>query len=261
MSIDSFIVNSNCPAEKIVWTAEGTKDQTNPYWRDDMRGIIFVPIDPTLKVESFLVDGVWTNDDWETQYPIHTNSRIMGWTPMSGGGYSMDYDIIYADVYPDGAQFFQYTVPYQSVVIYGEADSGRTLKYRLWAYVMESDWESYSSTKTAETLSHSLQLDTRLANLNMVSESVLAVPSGQTATLYHNLGFRPYCKIWCRNGGYAIGNTWRKNDLFTVFDPSNQYYLNKIAIDSQKITIYAEDAYFGDEQDFLIRIFNYAIPL
>lgn len=261
MSIDSFIVNSNCPAEKIIWTAEGTLDSNNPYWRQDIGGRILIPIEQSIAVESFLIDGVWTNDNWRTQYPINTNSRIMGWRPMSGGGYSMDYDVTYAEVYPTGAEFFQYTIPFQSVIVHGKSDSGRALKYRLWAYLMESDWESYSSTKTAETLSHSLQLDTRLAHLNMVSESILAVPNRQTVALYHNLGFRPYCKIWCRNGGYAIGNTWRKNNLFTVFDPSNQYALNKITIDSQKITIYAEDAYSSDEQDFLIRIFNYAIPL
>lgn len=258
--LDSFIVNSDYPADKIVWTAEGTDDPTNPYWSEDRRYILFLPIEQSLTIESFLIDGVWTNDDWRTQYPINTNSRIMGWKHVDDNGYYMDYDTLYADVYANGTNFFQHTVPYQSVVVYGGSSSSRTFKYRLWAYSMESDWKSYSETRTAETLASKLQLNTDLAQLNMISETILAVPSGQTRTLYHNLGFRPYCKIWSRDTGYTEGVTWRKNNLRTVFDPSNTNRLDKITIDEEKITIYAEDVYFGDEQDFLIRIFNYAIP-
>lgn len=260
MSVDSFIVSSEYPAEKIVWTAEGTCDSSNPHWKNVLSGYVFEPIDDSLAIESVLVDGVWSNDNWNTQYPINTNSRIQGYT-QTGGSWTADYDDLSAFVYAGGSQIFSYTVPYNCVALNATSDSGNLIKYRLWAYVEESDWNTYSATKTAETLSHSLQLDTRLAHLNMISEQIMSVPSGQTKTFVHNLGFRPYCKMWTRVGGYMAGNAWAKNDLHTIFEPTNPYNLNKITIDTQNITIYAEDAYGGDTQDFLIRIFNYAIPV
>lgn len=259
--LDSFIVNSDYPAEKIVWTAEGTYSSSNPYWVNILGGQVLEPISESLKWESILIDGVWTNDNWETQYPIGCNSRVMGYKETGSGSYSVEFDQLTAGVLPEGVNILTYITPYQSIAISGGSDSGATLKYRLWAYLMESDRSSSTGNKTAETLSHSLQLDTRLAHLNMISEQIVEIPSGQTKTIYHRLGFRPFCKIWRRIGGYISGDTWMRNNLMTVFDASNPYSLNKIAIDEEKITIYAEDAYNGDRQDFLIRIFDYAIPV
>lgn len=261
-SLDSFIVNSDYPAEKIVWTAEGTADSTNQYWADFFGGAVLEPIPESLDWRNILIDGVWTNDDWETQYPINTNSRVMGYINTGQGSYTVEFDELDVYIFPKGVEVLSFRFEYQCAMISARAYGGRTLKYRLWAYVMESDWNSYSDTKTAETLASKLQLNTDLAQLNMISETVVSVPSGQTRTLHHNLGFRPYCKIWRKSDAIVISgeDAWSKNELDTIFDPSNTYYLNKITIDENNITIYAEDAYNGYAQDFLIRIFNYAIP-
>lgn len=261
MATDNFIVNTNYPAEKIVWTAEGVCNSTNPYWINVLGGSVFEPLEDSLTIETLLIDGVWSNDNWTTQYPIGTNSRIQGYKQSSGGSYTAEFDNLTADVFMGGTQILSFTVPYNSIVVRSRSDSGNTIKYRLWAYVQESDWQSFGTSKTAETLAHSLQLNTNLAHLNLVSEQVVRVPSGQAVTLNHNLGYRPYCKMWRKAGETALGNTWMKNNLYTVFDPSNEYNLNKITIDSNKITIYAEDVYSGETQDFLIRIFNYALPI
>lgn len=260
--LDSFIVNSDYPADKIVWTAEGTADSSNPYWEDVFGGVVLEPIPDSLDWRTILIDGVWTNDNWETQYPINTNSRVMGYINNGSGSYTVEFDEVDIDIMPK-VQILSFRFEYQCAMISGRAYGGRTLKYRLWAYVMESDWNSYSDMKTAETLASKLQLNTDLAQLNMISETVISVPSGQTRTLHHNLGFRPYCKIWRKSDAIVLSgeDAWNINNLYTVFNPNNQYRLNKITIDEEKVTIYAEDAYNGDDQNFLIRIYNYAIPL
>lgn len=260
--LDSFIVNSDYPADKIVWTAEGVADSTNPYWQDVFGGVVLEPIPESLNWRNILIDGVWTNDNWETQYPINTNSRVMGYIGSSSQGYSVEFDNVGAYILPRGVEVLTFRTDCQCAMISESTYHGRTAKYRLWAYVTESDWASYSSAKTAETLASKLQLNTDLAQLNMISETVVSVPSGQTRTLYHNLGFRPYCKMWCKTDGTGLfgESSWGRNSLMTVDRPNSTLNLNKIAIDEEKITIYAEDS-DGVVQHFLIRIYNYAIPL
>ena len=259
-NLDQFIIHSAYPVEKIVWTAEGVFDSTNPYWFDWLGGYVFEPISDEIEPRDILIDGVWTNDGWQNQYPINVDI-IRGYEGGHGQGYSTDNDAIYATIFVEGLRLFsdEYVVPYQCVGIKGSTATG-TIQYRLWAYMVESAWNTQAISRTAETLAHSFQKDTRLAQLNMISENILTIPSGQTATIHHNLGFRPYCKMWRRLGSYLDGGTWQKNDMRTVFDMANPYDKNKITIDSNNITIYAEDNYDGGAQDFLIRIFNYAIP-
>ena len=130
----------------------------------------------------------------------------------------------------------------------------------------ESDWESSTTTKTAEMLAYNLQKDTRLAQLNMISESVLQVPLDQTRVLYHNLGFRPFCKMWCRSVHNDDSPSGWSAELYDVSEIPLSFSLirNSITIDSEKITITAHDEndpeYLPQRYDFLIRIYNYAIP-
>lgn len=256
---DTFITNSDFPVDKIVWTAEGVIGQSNPYWNNFLGGGVLEPISDSTPPSHILIDGAWTNDNWATQYPIDTNSRVRGYV-QNGGSYTADFDEMSAGVMPGGAQVLSYTVPYQCVFISGRSTSGRTLKYRLWAYILESAWGDRTPEKTAETLASKLQKNSSLAQLNMVAEATLSAPSDSTVVYAHNLGYRPYCKIWINRKGLFNETIWRRNDLYTVFDPSSTFALNKITIDSQNVTIYAKDA-DGDMQNFLIRIYNYAIPI
>lgn len=255
---DSFITNSYYPVDKIVWTAEGVISSSNPYWSNILGGGVLEPIIDGIPSTHILVDGAWSNNNWSTQYPINTNGRVMGYI-QSGGSYVADFDEMNAEVWEEGAQILSYTIPYQCVFISGRSPSNRTLKYRVWAYILESEWGDKSDIKTAETLASKLQKNSSLPQLNMVAETIMTVPSDSTVTYTHNLGYRPYCKIWKRDGG--IIDNWYRNEADTVFGPSNPYNLNKITIDTQNITIYAKDAYNGNPQDFLIRIYNHAIPL
>lgn len=253
-NLDDFIIHSQYPVEKIVWTAEGAYDATNPNWHTLT---VYEPLPTTLALEHILVDGVWTNDDWATQYPINCNSKIMGYIPDGGGSYTTSQDQLSFILLPENYTVFGYTTTAPSVYIYGSSYENRRLQYRLWACIEESDWASSSTIKTAETLAHSFQKDTRLAQLNMISENVLSIPSGTTKTLNHNLGFRPFCKMWCKSPS-SIGSAWSK-ELHTDNGTSswNTINVNRIAIDTSTISIYAEDPLDSGIQDFLIRIYNY----
>lgn len=261
-NLDQFIIHSAYPVEKIVWSAQGVFDQSNPHWSDFFDGYVFEPLPDEIDATDILIDGVWTNDDWNTQYPINTNSLIVGFEGSPSTGYSPEFDSCDVVVFEKGVEWegWGYIVPYKSVGIRALSAS-RRVEYRLWAYMVESEWDTPVHDKTAEALAHSFQKNTNLAQLNMISENILSIPSGQTRVLQHNLGFRPYCKMWRRIGGFIQGDTWQKNNLHTVYSTYSPYRRNDIRIDTEKITIYAEDPQNNETQDFLIRIFNYAIPV
>ena len=152
---DVFITNSYYPVDKIVWTAEGTIAPSNPYWDNVLGGGVLEPISNSIPPSHILIDGAWTNDNWASQYPINTNSRVMGYV-QSGGSYVADFDEMNAEVWTEGTQILSYTVPYQCVFVGGRSTSGRTLKYRVWAYILESAWGDKALSKTAETLASKL---------------------------------------------------------------------------------------------------------
>lgn len=266
-NLDDFIIHSQYPVEKTVWTAEGVNDQTNPHWHEtDWGGLVFEPFPDELNFNNILIDGVWTNDDWQTSYRIASNSKVMGYYE-TGGSYSLDYDWLDVSPFPKGVDVWGYVLPTNCMAFFGGSSTGqRTLKYKVWAYMAESDWESSTTTKTAETLAYKLQKDTRLAQLNMVSESILQVPLDQTRVLYHNLGFRPFCKMWCRSIYADEGASGWGANLYDItgIPLSSSLIRNSITIDSEKITITAHDEndpeHLPLRYDFLIRIYNYAIP-
>lgn len=254
MALDDFIVHSHYPTDKIVWAYEAVVNSSNPYWDANDNLGLFIPVPLGLDPTKLLIDGVWTTNGWATSYPINCNGRVSGWY-YDGFSYSPEYDRVDANIYlPIQGSWITITQP--TLWVAPDVTSGGTPEIRLWIYLEESDMDSYTSNKTAEQLQHSLQKTTALAQLNMISENVITVPDGATSVINHNLGFRPFCKIW-RN----IGGTWEKNNTGTVYDMDNPYNLNKITIDDRKITIYAKDGYGdGESTTYLIRIYNYAIP-
>ena len=260
-NIDDFIIHSQYPVEKIVWTAEGDNGSSNPHWQHTNFGDwVIIPFDDNIDWKNFLIDGVWTNDNWATQYPLGGNSKPMGYEDI-GGSYSVKYDWLSSTTIPKGIDFFGYIPDHPSVAVSGtRSDPQTSIQYRLWAYLVESDWTSNTTEKTAETLAHSLQKNTSLAQLNMISENIIHLENKETKVLYHNLGFRPLCKIWQKWGD---SSSWSK-DLNTKTYSEAGYSLieNQITIDEEKITIYAQDDNTPSlAQDFLIRIFNYDIAV
>lgn len=257
-NISNFITHSHYPQEKIVWSYEGTIDNTNPYWRDESWatfGGLFIPLPDGLDFESFLPDGVWSVDDWQTSYPVNTYGNIAKWEqdPDQPWMWSMTRDsagISLLEPFLD--------IPEKTIFLGSEHDSPHTAKIRAWAYLKSDDMASYTTQKTAEQMAHNLQKTTSLAQMNLISENVMFVPPKETTTLYHNLGFKPYCKIWLAHQ-YWHYKEWQINSI-----PSqniNDYQPQTIVkVDENKISIYNEDAdgFYGT-QEFLVRIYGYSI--
>lgn len=261
MALNNMIVDSRYPVEKIVWADEGAIDNSNPHWGQTLfgEGVVF-PIPEGMDYQNILLDGIWTNNDWRSAYPMNTSSPILGWwQDPETSSYRWYTDSAGCSIQP-------ITLGSTSVqmVVSGEADSGQQLKYRVWAYLKEDATNNYTLDKTSEQLAHSFQKNTSIAQLNIVSEIVLSVGDRQTITYQHNLGFRPFCKIWWRyeTQGSLLLNPWDKNAYSQLHTPDpDSTSRDVITIDEHSIKIYAEDSW-GEAQtkQFLVRIFSYAIP-
>lgn len=264
-NLDDFIIHSQYPVEKIVWTAEGNLDSTNPNWHEveGWGGRVFEPLPESLNWQNLLVDGLFSFDDWQTAFVLDSDSKPVYISQNDEVGFVW----VSANTWAKGFDFFGYILPTNCAIFSGDNSNtaGRTLKYKIWAYLVESDWESSTTTKTAETLAYKLQKDTRLAQLNMLSENNVKVPNNSTKVLYHNLGFRPFCKIWCRTWKDGAESQWSKILYTTTLTPATYSLINNtITIDNEKITIttndQSEQEYRSDDFEYLIRIYNYAIP-
>lgn len=261
MALNNMIADSRYPVEKIVWADEGAIDSSNPHWGQTLfgEGVVF-PIPEGIDYQNILLDGVWTNNNWRSAYPINTSSPVLGWRlDPETSSYSWYADSTECSIQPQrlGSTSLQ-------IVISGASDSGQQLKYRVWAYLKEDATNNYTLDKTSEQLAHSFQKNTSIAQLNIVSEIVLSVGDKQTITYQHNLGFRPFCKIWWRyeSSESLILNSWDRNAYQQLYSPnSDSLSRDIITIDEHSIKIYAEDPWGeGQAKQFLVRIFSYAIP-
>lgn len=261
MALNNMIADSRYPVEKIVWADEGAIDSSNPHWGEGMfgEGVIF-QIPEGMNYQNILLDGIWTNNNWRSAYPINTNSPILGWKrDPDSDSYSPYSDSAGCSIQPKalGSTSLQ-------IVVSGTSDSGQQLKYRVWAYLTEDATNNYTLNKTSEQLAHSFQKNTSVAQLNIISEIVLTVGDGQTITYQHNLGFRPFCKIWWRfeSQGSLLLNPWDRNGYQQLDTPNAVHnFDDKITIDEHSIKIYAKDPWGeGQRKQFLVRIFSYAIP-
>lgn len=249
-SINNFIFHSHYPQEKIVWAYEGVVDNTNPYWNPDWDYGIFVPIPASIKAENLLLDGVWSSDGWKTTYPLNGTSRVYGWYQDEYSWYQ-DFDKVDGSVVLDF-----YYIDYPSAYIEADTVRGRKAEVRLWAYLVSSDNQSSVNWKTSEQLNHTLQKTTSLAQMNLVSENILTIPDGETRVIAHNLNFVPFCKIWSRN---ARGGWHKLNTAVSIVngEPENNEI---VKITDKTVSIKAFDPYgMGEEREFVVRIYGYAI--
>ena len=249
MALDDFITHSDYPMEKIIWAYEAIIDSNNEYWGDALGDGLYIPVPRTIKASNLLLDGVWTTDNWQTSYPINTNGRVFGWKEDDGTYYT-SYDMVSAGVITN-----VYTITEPTIMVNASVDSVGTPKVRLFAYLTASDTTSTVEDSTASQLAYSLQKNTELAQLNLLSENDIIVPANTDKIIYHGLGFRPFCTIWKRNNQ----GTWSKNTWIASVESGVEMVDSTITITEGQIKIHAYDIYGdGDSQEFLIRIFNYA---
>lgn len=262
--LDNFITHSSMPVQKVVWAYEGTFEPSNPYWTEDIiSGLTYthlcVPFPESLDPMSLLLDGVWTIDDWQTSYPMNTLGRIGGMHDH-GGGWSLKSEY-------GSASFWAVDGTFSVVSLAGSSDYGGTIKFRVWAYLKESDWQSGTTEKTSSTLAQIFQKNTNLAQLNLVAEVGKVLADGETWTYYHNLGFTPLVKFWARTPTdsrqtpYGIADeTFSAGRIAYVVGMTSLQ--NDLKIDSQKIEITSHRLEYSEiPVDYLMRIYNYGTAL
>lgn len=252
MALDDFITHSHYPQEKIVWAYEGIVDNTNPYWNPVWDYGLFIPIPDGLHANTLLIDGVWSTDDFQTSYPINAKGRVYGWIEEDYSYYE-NVDIVSANT----MESFLDIIDFPSVYVQPQTMDSRVAKVRLWAYIIASDSVSYVETATASDLAYKLQKSTNLAQLNMVSENELTVADGGSETIYHNLGFRPFCRIWKENPNGGWGKISSRGSVVA----GQPEYDEVITTDSAIVNIhYIDNTGQGLAQKYIVRIYNYAIP-
>lgn len=263
-NLDDFIIHSQYPVQKVVWAYEGTFEPSNPYWKEEIIGglpydHLCVPLPASLDLMSLLLDGVWTIDDWQTSYPMNTLGRIGGMA-NDGGGWSLKSE------YGSASFWFENGTSWV-VSLVGGSDYGGTIRFRVWAYLKESDWQSGATEKTSSTLAQIFQKNTNLAQLNMVAEVGKVLADGETWTYYHNLGFTPLVKFWARTPTDSRQTPYGiADETFTAgrisFVVGITSLANDLRIDSQKIEITSHRTEYSEiPVDYLMRIYNYGTAL
>lgn len=251
--LDNFITHSSLPMQKIVWAYEG--DVTiDPLTAS---GTVHIPLSTVNLLTPFLIDGIWTSDNWNSSYSINSAGKI-----DNGGGGG-----VIAQPYSENARAI--------LTVQINADSTITriigfsayskftnlVKYRLWLYLKESATSIDTVSHTASQLANSFQKTTNLAQLNMVDEISVTIHDGSDWTYTHNLGFRPLVKIWHALGGTPYTLATQFNPLSTAQSPISGE--PTLIVDDTKIYIRADDNTYSyhPDSDFVIRIYNYGMPL
>ena len=171
-NVGNFLIHSTYPTDKIVWMDEG-ETITDEY------GAFNVNILHTIRTDIFCT-GIWTLDDWYSQYNTSTAMHM-------GQVYSR-YSLISSN--DSNVLFSGYCMADE---INGLA--GATLKYRLWGFLNENDTQDLFEQETAGVSSNLFVKDTRLGYPKLFLEGI-ADARNQTVSVNHNLGFIPFVEIW-----------------------------------------------------------------
>lgn len=196
-NLNNFIVNSNYPNQKLIFVYEGEYSPSDPYWdtnylAPNVGTHIKIPLDDGIVFSDVLIDGIWTTDNWKTSYPLNSGGKY-GEYVSKGSTYLLN----------ERMEAMHYDE--HSISITASTDDGQSnYKFRVWLYLLEPSDNSSTNRKTSEQLSSSLQKDTRLAQLNVISEIKATVAQGQTYVYRHNLGFKPYIKYWAASYYYGL---------------------------------------------------------
>lgn len=251
--LDSFIAHSSLPVQKIIWAYEGTYNSSNPYWTvDDDMGMTWthvkVPVDGDIDMNSFLIDGIWTSDDWRTSYQAGFLGKVGGWKD-SGGSWSQ------------ASERLDVSVGYNYVSLRGVSSWGNEIKFRMWAYMKESDFNSHApQSDTAQILASNFQKTTGMAQLNLVAEVERKMVDGEVWTYNHNLGFRPLVRVWNRYHAGEDSTAYQiATDFYVGDEPEGYRYLEPtFTVDDKRLSIHCDlPSDYGDSITYLVRLYNY----
>lgn len=170
--MDDFVLNTEYPADKIVWLEEGTISAN--------AGNNTIQLPNPLGVNLF-VRGVWSRDGFNNAFEFGTNKYMDG------------------SLVQDFTSYVTSSTSEVNAHIY--LNSGVTVQYRLWGVVNEAETQNLDINGTATDTTNRFIVNTEY-NLPRLYAEGYASPN---TDFVHNLGFIPYVDVWAYN---QYSNYW-----------------------------------------------------
>lgn len=178
----NFLLNTDYPIDKIVYLSEGEWTPTGFDAETGQANAGFML--ETGILAPHMVGGEWTDDDWETSYPIGSARYTGEWYQRTPTAPIYEkYTNVLGFGYADNEAYISISTAYS-----------KTIKYRAYIFIPESYWDAIVQ-KTA-SLSSPLVLDTRNNYPKLVADGIVQLTANTPVTFYHNLGFKPLIRVW-----------------------------------------------------------------
>lgn len=201
MSANNFLLTTAYPIDKIAFMYE---NEWTPTGFDSETGVASQIFSVLTGIDApNIVLGEWSDDDWNTSYPLGATKYVGGW-------YQRDSSSL---LYEKSTSVN--TFGYIGETLSQEPDSNGFLvgvtssypdkvKFRAYVFVPESYWNA-EAQKTASVSNH-LVLDTRENYPKLVEDRIIQLTANTPVTVYHNLGFKPYIRAWSSTVASSLKN-------------------------------------------------------
>ena len=161
--MQDFVLNTEYPADKIVWLEEGSISAN--------AGSNDIRLSNTLGVNLF-VRGVFSRDSFQTAYEFGTDRYMPNSLVLDFSSYvASDTSEVLANIW---------------------LNSGATVQYRLWGVVNEAETQNLDINGTASDTANQFIVNTEY-NLPRLYAEGYASPN---TDFNHLLGFVPYVDVW-----------------------------------------------------------------
>lgn len=213
--MDDFVLNTEYPADKIVWLEEGTISAN--------AGLNTIQLPNPLGVNLF-VRGVWSRDGFNNAFEFGTTKYMDG------------------SLVPDFTSYV--TSSTSEVNAHINLNSSATVQYRLWGVVNEAETQNLDINGTASDTANQFIVNTKY-NLPRLYAEGYANPD---TDYNHSLGFIPYVDVW---GHYQHRNKWvfSPGGMFGQFGSLSTL----IKVDQNKISFSSHE--LGSYDKYYFRIY------
>ena len=205
----NFLLNTDYPLDKIVYMTEG---EWTPSGFDSETGQAskIIPV-PTGIDAPHMVLGEWSDDDWETSYPL-------GASKYQGGWYQRDSQSL---LYEKSTRVNSYG--YSGETIMQQADtngftinisSSYSTKVKYRAYVIIPEEYQNADVSPTASISNPLVLNTKDNYPKLFEDRIIQLTANTPVTVHHNLGFKPFVRAW----GSTVGDSLRDAVFLTYCD-------------------------------------------
>lgn len=191
MPANNFLLNTAYPIDKIVYMAEGS---WTPTGFDSETGLAHKTDGYQTGIDApHLVMGEWSDDNWNTSYPLGAGRYYGEWyrrdsqsplyekyTSVNALGYAGE---AFSGVFGDNGFMIGIVSAYSAEI-----------KYRAYLVIPESSTNA-DTPKTA-SLSNPFNLDTRANYPKLVEDRLVFLQPNTPLTIYHGLGFTPFVRVW-----------------------------------------------------------------